>query len=339
MERREPDPRDPEEINRLEDEQLDPEDLVPGVSRPRPWATFVLMGINIVVWLLPWLWGGAAGADHLMRYGAQDSPRIWSGEYWRFVTPIFLHAGFAHLAFNTWALLNLGAAVELAYGVRRFLLVYFFAGVAGNLFSVWLGPPLSVGASGAIFGLFGPLLVMAFALPRESRRTLLVPLLQTLAINLVFGLVNPAVNNWAHGGGLIGGLALGAWYGPPGAPLRRSFRMAVGAVVVVGTLALAAASLRPALWYRTYNQAVALLHAGDLRSAEVLVMQSIEAQPGYVGGYLLLARIYADTGRVPQAVRLLRGITRSRPDVVEAQELLRQIERRQVPQQPSPPGR
>jgi membrane associated rhomboid family serine protease len=139
---------------------------------------------------------------------------IADGELWRLVTPMFLHAPnfIFHILFNMIVLWIYGPNVEQAFGTARYVAMYLLAGFFASATSYAFGPcnALGVGASGAIFGIVGVLIVYAY-----NRRTsqfvnqYLRNLAAFVGINMVFGLVIPGVDVWAHGGGLAAGLLLG----------------------------------------------------------------------------------------------------------------------------------
>ncbi|MDR7001999.1 rhomboid family intramembrane serine protease [Neobacillus niacini] len=137
---------------------------------------------------------------------------IFEGEYWRLITPTFLHNGFAHMLFNSVTLLLFGPALERMLGGGKFLLVYLVSGLVANLATLFL-EPLSythVGSSGAIFGLFGYYLAIIIFrknwLSRQNSQIILV----LCALSLVMTFVQPNINITAHLFGLIGGFLLGA---------------------------------------------------------------------------------------------------------------------------------
>jgi len=182
-------------------------------------ATAVLLAAIAGGFLLEVWAGGSTDPQVSMRLGANQAVAVWGGEWWRLLTSMFLHDGILHLAFNGWALYQLGSLFEIWLGSSRLLVTYFASGIAGSLGSVlWNlyggGSPErpSVGASGAIFGLLGGLI--AFLLRRRSRlnpvaKSLLTQLLTWAGINLVLGLTFPLIDNAAHLGGLAAGLAIG----------------------------------------------------------------------------------------------------------------------------------
>ena len=178
----------------------------------KPIATWVLLGIIVVVFGLEYLAGGSTDPEVLVRLGAKVTPLIAAGEYWRLFTSMFLHIGLMHLFFNGYALVVLGTELERLLGWQRFLSLYLLSGLFGSLASYAFSDSLSAGASGAIFGLIGALAAF-FALHRQQlgswgqRR--LMNILFLIAINLFLGFTQPWIDNWAHMGGLVAGLALG----------------------------------------------------------------------------------------------------------------------------------
>ena len=215
------------------------------ISRPATF-TFVFLIANVFLYLLMWLSGGATGAV-LQAYGAKLNYLIdHDGQWWRFVTPIFLHVhlpglGPLHLLSNMYGLFMLGPYVEKLYGSARFVVFWVLTGVAGVvasyltlrpewahgalgqfLFKTYDSP--SAGASGALFGLMGVLFVFGIKyrdeLPEGLKRVFGTGLLPTLAINLFIGYMGRGfIDNAAHLGGLLAGrgLALAVGYKRPGA--------------------------------------------------------------------------------------------------------------------------
>ncbi len=137
---------------------------------------------------------------------------IENGEYWRLVTPIFLHVGFTHLLFNSFSLVLFGPSLERALGKISFLLVYLACGIAANIATYVLKPPYytHIGASGAIFGLFGiylaVLLLKKESMPQHGRQIIL----PIVAIGVIMTFFQANVNVTAHIFGLIAGLLIGS---------------------------------------------------------------------------------------------------------------------------------
>jgi rhomboid protease GluP len=185
----------------------------------RPRAVYVLLAINVVMYGLTQLVAlRLQGTPNpfslaLLALGAKWGPAIQAGEYWRFLTPIVLHGNLLHLAFNSYALFSLGPEAERIFGTRRFLVIYLIAGFAGTLASFILSPGLSIGASGAIFGLIGALAAFFYRakslIGAEASRQQVTQLITMAGINLFLGLTVPTIDNAAHIGGLIAGGAAG----------------------------------------------------------------------------------------------------------------------------------
>ena len=176
---------------------------------------YSLFALNIIIFILMEFAGGSTNDLTMLAFGVKSNYEINSGEIWRLVTPVFLHIGLLHLAFNSYALWIVGPQVEKLYGASRFLFLYVMTGIAGVVASYWYHPDIvSAGASGAIFGLFGVLLVFSFryrkTIPAFFSKALGKGILLTVGINLVIGFMIPQVDNSAHIGGLIAGGLLAA---------------------------------------------------------------------------------------------------------------------------------
>ncbi|TCX50560.1 rhomboid family intramembrane serine protease [Dehalobacter sp. 14DCB1] len=169
------------------------------------YVTYLLVLINAVVFLVMELAGGTQNPYVLIFFGAKMNTLIDAGQYWRLLTSMFIHIGFTHLLFNVYALIALGKLAERLFGHGRFLLIYLFSGLAGSLISYLWGPELSAGASGAIFGLLGAIIIYGCRKPAFWRTGLITNLAIVLGINLVFGVVFSGIDNFAHLGGLFGG--------------------------------------------------------------------------------------------------------------------------------------
>ena len=181
----------------------------------KPFFTYVFIAIQLAVFLWLQLHGGSTNTSTLIKYGAKVNQLIMDGEWWRFITPVFLHIGFMHLAMNTLALYFLGMEVERIFGNLRFLVIYLFAGVTGFIASFIFSANLSAGASGAIFGCFGALLYFGVIHPKLFFRTMGLNLIVVLGINLMIGFSASGIDNAGHLGGLVGGfLAAGVVHFP-----------------------------------------------------------------------------------------------------------------------------
>lgn len=178
-------------------------------------------------------WGSVWGAiswETPAGHHAFDQPAgIADGDFYRLFTAMFLHYGLLHLALNMWALWVLGRELENQLGPGRYLLLYLLAGLGGNVAAYWLSPAgQSAGASGAVFGLFAALFVVARRLNRDTSQIITV-----LVINLVFSFSVPGISWQAHLGGLIVGAALAVAMTYPPRELRGKVLSAASAGIVI----------------------------------------------------------------------------------------------------------
>ena len=191
------------------------------IRRTPPTYTHILIGINLVVFVLTivygyyayGVWDGPMHESVLQDMGSKVNHLIMQGEYWRLLTAMFLHIGVFHLLINLYALYVLGPMVEGYFGHGRFLAIYFIGGLFGNLASYAFTPAPSAGASGAIFGLAGAITVYFLRYRNNfgrQGRAVLQNMLVVIVINLVFGMSMRGIDNWGHIGGLVGG-AIVAW--------------------------------------------------------------------------------------------------------------------------------
>ena len=179
-------------------------------------ATSVVVAINVLFFIGVMVTGGASG-QNLLNWGAKFGPYIAEGEYWRLALPMFLHVGFFHLLTNLFGLVIFGSMVERIFGTRYFVAIYLGAGVMGNVASFVAGPNLSVGASGAVFGIFGAFgmyLLLNRRLLGQVGRQQLTSIGVIVAINIVFGLSVAGVDNAAHIGGLLAGALVAFFIAP-----------------------------------------------------------------------------------------------------------------------------
>lgn len=183
-----------------------------------PWVSYSMIGLCVAVYLLQILSQSFLGDDYLVLYGAKINQYILSGEFWRLITPMFLHASVIHIGFNMYALFILGPGLERFYGHKRFLALYMLGGFAGNVLSFLFSADVSIGASTAIFALVAAQGIFIYKnrfLFGSRARSLLINTVGIVIINFVFGLAPQTnVDNFGHLGGLLGGLAF-AWFASP----------------------------------------------------------------------------------------------------------------------------
>jgi rhomboid protease GluP len=251
----------------------------PPVRRPRrSWsyapATYVLVGINCLVFLVMVAHHVSVGnptSDQLLYWGADNAGNVLlQGQWWRIVTAMFVHVGILHLATNMWCLWNLGLLAEPLMGSTGVLAVYILTGAAGNLLSTcvnwfWFNQdwvkfhdlgvfPAGAGASGAVFGIAGALIILLkshrLPVPPQELHKLRKSVIYFAAINLVLGLSisfgtmvahsGLSIDNMAH----LGGFSCGLLFAAPMVPRIGSsrdlflFRLRVALVLVIGILVL-----------------------------------------------------------------------------------------------------
>jgi rhomboid protease GluP len=181
-----------------------------------PRVTYTILGITVFVYLIQMLSQYALGYDLAIGLGAKSNAAIRAGQLWRFFTPMLLHGSIFHIGFNMYALYIIGIGLERRFGHGRFLLLYLLSGFAGSVFSFLLSSADSIGASGAIFGLIGAEGIFLYhnrkLLGSQVKRAI-NNVIFIVVLNLLLGL-SPGIDNWAHVGGLMGGLIF-AWFAGP----------------------------------------------------------------------------------------------------------------------------
>lgn len=178
----------------------------------KPYVTYALLAINILLFIIMVFVSGDGiygfQTETLVKFGGNVKSLVLNGEYWRLIASAFLHDGFLHLICNMYALYVLGIQLENFFGKTRFAIIYLFSAITGNLLSLVFADPnvVSIGASGAIFGLFGSLLYFGYYYRVYLGTVLRTQIVPVILINLLFGIVTPGIDNTAHIGGLIGGV-------------------------------------------------------------------------------------------------------------------------------------
>lgn len=220
---------------------------------PTPWALYAVIAVNVAVWVLN-LFDGMSptkpSSAELFAWGANSATAVVrDGEYWRLLGATALHGGVLHLGLNMFALWDAGRRVCRWFGNGQFLLIYLAAGLAGSALSLHFSSQqaVSVGASGAVFGVLGALLVGVYqhraSVPKAMATQLLTSQGLFVAIMLGQGFARPGIDNAAHVGGLVMGAVL-AWLlvelvderASHGLRQRRQVMAVVATVLLVGAL-------------------------------------------------------------------------------------------------------
>lgn len=180
-----------------------------------PIVTYLLIAVNVIIYFASVL---AGSYNEILSKFAISAPLIRVGQYYRLLTGCFLHGDIFHLAFNCYALYVIGTQMESYLGKAKYLIVYLFSGISGALFSMIFGSPnaLSIGASGAIFGLMGSMVYFGFHYRVFLGNVIKSQIIPLIVLNLVIGFLSNGIDNAAHVGGLVGGMlstmALGIKY-------------------------------------------------------------------------------------------------------------------------------
>jgi len=176
------------------------------------YISLVFILINVVMWVILEYNGGSTDLETLLRFGAINVALIQvTGEYWRIFSSMFLHIGFAHLAYNVFALYIFGSRLEKYINIGQYVVIYIFAGLVGGFCSyggsLLMGTnTVAAGASGAIYGLLGAILILSKASGQSIDGLNAYMMWLIFIFGIVFSVISPSVDVFAHVGGFIGGL-------------------------------------------------------------------------------------------------------------------------------------
>ncbi len=171
----------------------------------QPIVTRALIGVNVLVYLITVAQGGGINSPggSLFNNWALFGPAVANGDWWRLLTAAFLHGSILHIGFNMFVLYVVGGAVERFMGPMRYLALYLVSGLAGSAGALVVNPTeVTVGASGAIYGIFGALLIIEYS----QTGSLAGQAMTLIAINLALSFTIPGISWGGHVGGLIGGI-------------------------------------------------------------------------------------------------------------------------------------
>lgn len=204
------------------------------VSSGAPVATYAIMAVSVLVWLVQQV-GGSVVTNDLAFFAP-----LTLSQPWRLITTMFVHGSFFHILFNMWSVYVFGSMLERQLGRVRYLALYFVSGIAGSVAVSLIAPgTAAIGASGAIFGLLGAFFVIERSLGGRG-----VQILVLVALNLAIGFFVPGIAWQAHVGGVIVGALIGLIY------MRTRHRsqnwIQIGAVAGLGILLVVIALVRSA---------------------------------------------------------------------------------------------
>jgi len=243
-------------------------------ATPQVFITPVIVALNLIAFIVMIAMGvevlGGRPDDYL-RFGANFGPLTTGGEWWRLVSCTFVHYGILHLVFNMWALWDSGRLAERLYGNGWFVALYLFAGVAGSIASLlWRNEAISVGASGAVFGVFGALLAYTTrqrgSIPQAFMNRLRISTSIFVSYSLFYGFAASGIDNAAHLGGLAGGFLMGLIAARPLATTARAAGhwRRIGLALVTAAVVLPLAAHFAPDTSRVYRQALDLQKAIDI---------------------------------------------------------------------------
>lgn len=327
----------------------------PGIEQPFqrfPILVITIIVLNCLVFILETLFGGSTNTGTLELGGALYGPLVKEGQVWRLLTAAFLHIGILHLLVNMWSLWALGRRLEPFYGTLRFGLIYTFSALTASALSASVHSVLSAGASGAIFGVVGAMVVIGFRyselIPPSLDKEFGQGAVPLILYNFWYGLTKAGIDNWAHLGGLAGGALLAVLMRPPveggwgkhdsgaNAGIRyplvqpRGERRWVKVLSVAGFVALVfSVFLANIVGIGVYGYRLAkveeMLKQGNTDEAKAVLER---ANRGYLpnGPYhYLKGRILYAQGKLDDAVKETREATKLNPDYANAHRSLSQL--------------
>ena len=302
-------------------------------------ATHIIVGINVLVFVAMVATGSSfinPSREQLLRWGANWGPLSLGTQPWRILTSNYVHIGIIHIAFNMWCLWNLGQLAERVLGRMNYVILYTLCGLSGSLASLWWHPlTVGAGASGAIFGLAGASIAVFYMghlpIPKAAIQGTMRSLVTFVGYNLLFGL-SPGIDNSAHIGGLVAGLAMGAALSKHilVAPEVRRTWARVTWIVMALILFVANGALR-----RLYPQIPMLadpkyVAAQQIQSAKTAMQrrqsneaisqlkEAIEQQPNSAEAHYLLGEAYLMQGQADPAITAFKEALRLNPKYAEA---------------------
>ncbi|WP_234122183.1 rhomboid family intramembrane serine protease [Clostridium hydrogenum] len=179
-------------------------------------VTWTLIGINVIVYIICAILSRNPidiDINVLNRLGAKNNELILNGQYYRLFTCMFLHGGLLHIASNMYSLYCVGYMVEKVYGKAKYLSIYLISGIISSVFSFLFSDAISIGASGAIFGVLGAVFVFSFMMRDKIGKQLLINIVSVIVLNIFITMSVPNIDIFAHIGGFIGGVLISLMLG------------------------------------------------------------------------------------------------------------------------------
>jgi membrane associated rhomboid family serine protease/predicted negative regulator of RcsB-dependent stress response len=283
-------------------------------STPRFFITPIILALNVLIFVMMVLSGVSLinpEIEHLLNWGANFGPFTLNQEWWRLLTSVFVHIGVLHLVFNMQCLWNLGSLAERMFGNGAFLMLYLVSGLGGSIASLWWNPRVvGAGASGAIFGVAGGLVVFLYqgklSIPPMVIKKNLQSILVFVGYNLMYGFAKSGIDNAAHLGGLVTGLVTGALLLRSLPPMVTRSRLwnYVAVLGVVLILILSVGFVRqqiddPLIKLTAVEQ---LLTAGEYDQAIAEIEQVLKNDPDLAVAHYYLGNAYGSKEQYDQAI-------------------------------------
>jgi membrane associated rhomboid family serine protease/Flp pilus assembly protein TadD len=307
------------------DDAIQPVMAAPWVKREAGVSlTQVILGANVMVFLGMVAASGPSmdfSGQVMVHFGANFGPYTLSGQWWRLATYMFLHGGLFHIATNMWCLWSIGTLCESLYGRFTYAAIYLITGIAGGLASIgWNPSVLSVGASGALFGLTGALIASfylgSFSLSGINIKSTLSSLLFFAGFSLFLGKVVPGIDNACHVGGLVSGLILGALIALAAPEHDKPVQRAGVLLFVVVLLAGSAVGV-----YRWRGAGMRFGMMDAQRNIDRMIgefQKKVQQNPQDPSAHYALARAYFSKGQFPEGENELKRVLELQPNNIKA---------------------
>jgi membrane associated rhomboid family serine protease len=275
--------------------------------------------------------------EQMLNWGAQYGPRTLDGEWWRLVSSMFLHNGVIHLGLNMWCLWSLGPLAESLYGRWTFLAIYLATGLGADILSLsWDPLRISSGASGAIFGLAGALITGLYfarlSVPRSQLAGMIKSVVLFAGINLAIGFSIKIIDNMAHLGGLVTGLAIGLAMAPVLSrprDRRASAKLAVMAIAAVVLVSAVFAVKQAQAYAVSYGRGEHLLEIKDYPGAVAQLTQAASRKPNDARVQQLLGYAYQLNHDISNAIVAYQRALQLDPTLKFARNRLEELKRSQ----------
>lgn len=191
------------DINKKSKEEVDKMNKI--FKSNTPVLTIMLITINVLIFLYGLFFDKNS---MLINNFALYAPYVRGGDYYRLISSAFLHVSLFHLLVNMYSLYIIGSQIENFFGKTKYIVIYLFSAIIGSLFSMLFTRGVSIGASGAIFGLLGAMLYFGYFYRIYLGNTITSQILPVILINLLIGFSSSSIDNFAHIGGLVGGIII-----------------------------------------------------------------------------------------------------------------------------------